>query len=190
MSETLSNYEKILSENESLNTERLTLRWFLESDISDVFEYASDEEVVKFLSWPPHSNIEHTKKRFPDLFLRKPGMFAIVLKEGDKCIGCIDIRIDALNDKGSFGYVLNKKYWNKGYMTEALKKILDFSFNVLKLNRVEATHYTVNEQSGKVMAKCGMKNEGLGFQEVKIKGKYMDVVHFGILKDTWKSHSI
>ncbi len=182
----MSIYDKILKQTEFIETERLILRWFKESDVEDVFEYASDVEVVEFLTWPAHGNIEHTKKRFPDFFIDKPGMFAIELMSEKKCIGCIDIRIDESNDKGSFGYVLNKKYWNRGYTTEALTKILNFSFNDLGLNRVESTHYVGNEQSGKVMEKSGMKYEGLGKDEVKIKGKYMDVMHYGILKRDWK----
>ena len=185
MSENKTIFDQRLSKIKSLDTQRLTLRWFELSDVEDVFEYASDEEVVKFLTWPAHSNIEHTKKRFPDFFLHRSGMFAIELKSEKKCIGCIDLRIDALHDKGSFGYVLNQNYWNKGYMTEALARIIDVSFNDLNLNRVEATHYVGNEQSGRVMEKVGMKNEGVGLKEVKIKGEYMDVVHFGILKEHW-----
>lgn len=186
MSENTSLYEKKLSEIKLLKTQRLLLRWFEESDVEDVFEYASDEVVVKFLTWPPHRNIEYTKSRFLNFFVGKSGMFAIELKSEKKCIGCIDLRVDTANDKGFFGYVLNQKYWNKGYMTEALKEVLDISFKNLGLNRVEATHYVGNEQSGKVMKKSGMKLEGVSEEEVKIKGIYMDVVHFGILKKDWK----
>ncbi len=185
MSENKSIYEEKLLEIKSLDTQRLTLRWFELSDVEDVFEYASDGEVVKFLTWFPHPNIEHTKKIFPDLFLHKPGMFAIELRAERKCIGCIDLRINSLHDKASFGYVLNKNYWNRGFMTEALTIILDVSFNELGLNRIEATYYAGNESSGRVMGKAGMRNEGVGLKEVKVKGQYMDVVHFGILKEHW-----
>ncbi|WP_053228012.1 GNAT family N-acetyltransferase [Spirochaeta cellobiosiphila] len=185
MSENKTIYDQKLSKIKSLDTQRLTLRWFELSDIKDVFEYASHEEVVTYLTWPPHSDIEYTKKRFPDLFLHKPGMFAIELKLQKKCIGCIELRIDAPNDKGSFGYVLNQNYWNKGYMTEALARIIDASFTDLELNRVEAIHYVGNEKSGKVMKKVGMKKEGVALKEVKIKGEYRDVVHFGLLKEHW-----
>lgn len=70
-------------------------------------------------------------------------------------------------------------------MTEALLTILSFCFENLELNRVEATHYVGNEGSGKVMEKCGMKQEGIGMKEVKIKGVFHDVVHYGIIKENW-----
>ncbi|HHW11383.1 MAG TPA: GNAT family N-acetyltransferase [Firmicutes bacterium] len=63
--------------------------------------------------------------------------------------------------------------------------MLDLAFSKLGLNRVESTHYAGNEASGRVMAKCGMKFEGKGRQEVKIKGIYHDVLHYGILKEEW-----
>ena len=70
-------------------------------------------------------------------------------------------------------------------MTEALKLIIDFAFSKLGLNRIESTHYVGNEGSGRVMQKCGMIYEGKGLQEVKIKGTYYDVVHYGILREDW-----
>jgi len=70
-------------------------------------------------------------------------------------------------------------------MSEALNLILDFSFSKLELNRVEATHYIGNEGSGRVMQKCGMRYEGTGIQEVKVKGIFYDVVHYAILREEW-----
>lgn len=182
----INKYQTILENTKLLLAKRIVLRLFNDSDINDVFEYASDNEVVEFLTWTVHPNIEHTRNRFKDFFINKPGKFAIELIEEEKCIGCIDLRVDANNDKASFGYVLNRKYWNKGFMTEALAAIINFSFTTLKLNRIESTHYVGNEKSGKVMYKCGMKYEGLGKKEVKIKEKYMDVIHFGLLKEDWE----
>jgi len=98
---------------------------------------------------------------------------------------CIDVRVNPDHEKASFGYVLNRNYWNHGYMTEALEAILKLCFEDLELNRVEATHYVGNEASGKVIENCGMRQEGIALQEVKIKGKFHDVVHYGITKDQW-----
>lgn len=68
---------------------------------------------------------------------------------------------------------------------EYLSVFTEHAFVEMKLNRVEATHYVGNEGSGRVMQKCGMKYEGTGMSEVKIKGVYRDVVHYAILK--WRS---
>src|SRR5690606_3577171 len=103
-----------------------------------------------------------------------------------KCIGCIDLNIDIENDKSIFGYVLNRKFWNKGIMTEALEEIIRINFEELCLNRIEAMHFVGNEASGKVMSKCGMKYEGMRKKELFIKGKYWDIVHYGLIKEEWE----
>lgn len=72
-------------------------------------------------------------------------------------------------------------------MSEALKLIIDFIFSKLELNRIEATHYVGNEGSGRVMQKCGMRYEGTGLQEVKVKDTFYDVVHYAILREDWIS---
>lgn len=175
-----------INELQELKTERLKLRWFTMEDCNDVFEYASDEIVVKYLTWPMHENLEKTKEIVEKHFVNQAGKFAIELIEQKKCIGCIDLHVDTGNDKGIFGYVLNKKYWNQGIMTEALKEIIRVNFEELELNRIEATHFVGNEASGKVMSKCGMKYEGLCKKELVIKGNYWDVIHYGLIKEEWK----
>lgn len=178
-------YEKIIIENSVLKSDRLILRPFTMEDVNDVYSYASDDIVTKYLTWPTHDSIEQTRRSVELFFLGKKGTYAIELKSQHKCIGCIDLRISAEHEKAEFGYVLSRQYWNQGYMSEALNLILDFSFEKLKLNRVEATHYVGNEGSGRVMEKCGMNYEGKGLKEVKIKGTFYDVIHYGILREQW-----
>lgn len=176
---------EILGKYSLLDSERLTLRPFAINDLMDVYSYTSDDEVTKYLTWPSHTTLSETEKVIEEFYKNKLGIFAIELKSEQKCIGCIDLRVCNEHNKASFGYVLNKNYWSKGYMSEALGVILKLAFNELKLNRVEATHYVGNEGSGKVMQKCGMKYEGKGIQEVLIRGIYYDVIHYAILKDEY-----
>lgn len=179
------NYNQIITENSVLESDRIVLRPFSIEDINDVFLYASDNITTKFLTWSSHINILQTEKVVKEFYMGKVGIFAIELKSEHKCIGCIDLRLCLEHDKASFGYVLNRNYWNNGYMSEALKIILDFSFYKLGLNRVEATHYVGNEGSGRVMEKCRMNYEGKGIKEVKVKESFYDVIHYAILKENW-----
>jgi len=181
----MENYTEILRENSTLETERLILRPFSMDDAQDVFLIARDSIVTKYLTWHPHTDISQTEKVVKEIYMSRPGFYAIELKSEGKCIGCIDIRVCEEHDKASFGYMLNRNYWNKGYMTEALQAIIDLAFSKLRLNRIESTHLVGNEGSGRVMQKCGMKYEGKGLQEVKIKGIYHDVVHYAILRQNW-----
>ena len=183
----MKDYYQIICENSILESDRLILRPFTVNDVQDVYQYASDDIVTKYLTWPSHTDISQTEKVVKEFYMDKPGVYAIELKSEGKCIGCIDLRICEEHDKASFGYVLNRKYWNNGYMTEALKLLIDFAFSKLGLNRIESTHYVGNEGSGRVMQKCGMRYEGKGLQEVKIKGIFHDVVHYAILKENWAS---
>lgn len=175
-----------LSQANELFSGRVKLRRFSFDDINDVFEYASDDLVTEYLTWPSYTSLNHIHEVIEQYYLSNPGVWAIELIDEKKCIGAIDLRISEEHDKGSFGYVLNRNYWSNGYMTEALQAVLDFGFDVLQLNRIDATHYVGNEGSGKVMGKCNMKFEGIGLQEVKIKGVYRDVVHYAILRHDWQ----
>ena len=183
----VKNYKEVLYNNETLFTPNLILRKFKKEDAPDVFEYGSDSETLEHLIWEGLKTIEDAKTSIFDHYLSRTGIFAIELKENKKCIGCIDFRLQPEHEKAGFGYVLNRQYWGKGYMTEALSAVLTLLFEELQLNRVEATHYTGNEGSGRVMAKCGMEFEGIGKSKEKIKGIFRDVVHYGITREQWLS---
>ena len=181
------NYKEILYDNHKLETNRLVLRKASKKDALDMLEYASDVETTKYLDWTGAKTIDEIIKGIIDFHWSNPGVWVIELKETQKCIGTIDIRLKPEHEKAEFGFVLNRNYWNNGYMTEVLSVILKLCFMELDLNRVESFHYVGNEGSGKVMQKCGMKFEGISEQGVKIKGIFRDVVRYGITKDYWCS---
>ncbi|MCL1964288.1 MAG: GNAT family N-acetyltransferase [Firmicutes bacterium] len=183
----VGNYKEVLYDNETLDAQSIVLRKFKKDDAEDILAYASDAETLRFLVWEGVSTIERAKAAIVEYYWSSPGIFAIELKENKKCIGCFALRMEPEHEKASFGYMLNRRYWGKGYMTEALSAVLRLCFEKLELNRVESTHYIGNEGSGKVMQKCGMKLEGIGRQEVKIKGVFQDVAHYGITRERWGS---
>jgi len=169
-------------------TERLTLREFQESDFEAIHLYASDPEVVRYLEWGPNTE-EHTRS-FLETQLsqqnsqpRKIYNFALVLNINGKLIGSCEISISQPEHKQGFiGYVLNKNYWNHGYMTEAAKRITQFGFEQLKLHRICATCDPANTASYRVMEKIGMKYEGLLRQHKLVKGKWRDSFQYSILE--------
>lgn len=179
----VDNYEKVIKETKVMLSDRIILRTFKEDDCIDVLEFGSDELTLKYLVWNAFKNLNEAKTAITEYYLSRPGIYAIELKENPKCIGCIEFVMQPEHEKAGLGYVLNRKYWGNGYMTEALTAILTFCFDKLELNRVEATYYAGNEASGRVMEKCGMKYEGVGSKEVKIKGVFHDVIHFGITRE-------
>lgn len=170
---------------DTLETPRLTLRPFTLEDVNAVYQYGSNPNVTKYLIWPGVTSKEEAKQAIEN-FLSNKGVYAICLKETNLCIGCIDIRIDEIHEKASFGYLIDEPYWYQGYTKEALEVVLRHCFEDIGINRVESTHYKGNPNSGRVMQKAGMLFEGEGKQEVKVKGIFHDVIHYGIIKSMWQ----
>ena len=150
-----------------LETERLVLRRFVIEDAEAMFQnWASDGEVTKYLTWPPHDSVEVSKNVLKDWIAAYPNeefyQWAIVLKEnGDFPIGSIGA-VNLKNDVSlvQIGYCLGRNWWHRGLMSEALRTVMDFFFQTVQVNRIESRHDSRNPHSGMVMQKCGMKYEG------------------------------
>lgn len=170
-----------------LESERLKFRAIKRSDIDDIYEYSKNPNTSKFLLWSPHMS-KYTTQEFVDIILSKykSGEYndwAIVLKKTNKMIGtCGFTRIDDENKTVEIGYVLNPEFWGNGYATEAVKKILEFAFNELDANRVEARFMLGNDASLAVMKKVGMTLEGYYRDAIIAKGKFKTIGVSSILK--------
>jgi len=181
----VENYNEVLYNNEIIETKRLILRKFKVCDAKDLFEYGSDPAVLEYMVWPGFKSIEEARAGIYNNYLSKPGIYAIELKENAKCIGDIDLRITPEHEKVSVGYALNREYWGRGLMSEALKAVLELCFDKLEVNRVEAGHFAGNEASGRVMEKCGMVKEGIARQEFKVRGVFIDDVKYAVTRGEW-----
>lgn len=181
----MKNYLEVLYDNEELRTPRLLLRKFRKTDAPDVFEWASDEETVRWLRFEAKKSVDECVGSIVNIFWSRPGFYAIELRETGKCIGGISLRLKPDHEKAKFGYVLNRAFWNRGYMTEALSALLKLCFEELELNRVESTYYVGNEASGRVMEKAGLRREGQAVGQEKVKGVFMDLVHLGIKREQY-----
>lgn len=181
-------YQGIFSHLPKLETERLILRPLKMSDAWDMFVYAQDPEVSRHVLWETHRTIRDSRQ-----FLRaairqyrhgRPGSFAIALKESGRMIGTIGFMwVNVDYRSAEVGYSLSRDYWNRGIMTEALRAVLRFGFDQLRLNRIEAQHEVDNPASGRVMAHVGMRYEGILRKRLKNKGKFVDVALYAILRD-------
>jgi len=175
-----------------IETERLKLRKLTMRDASDVFEYASVPEVAEHVTWNYHRNIADSIH-----FLRiitqqyedgTPAPWGIVLKESKKLVGTIGFHLlSPANHFAEIGYALSKEHWNKGYMTEALRAILDFGFTRMPLNRIEATCKINNTASEKVMLKCRMSFEGILKERLFAKDAFHDLKLYAIVKNIFNA---
>lgn len=150
-----------------IETDRLILRRYKSDDASAIYNnWASDEEVTKYLMWKAHSSQEISQsvldEWLKDYSNEKCYHWAIVLKEnGDIPIGDIGVvHMDEDVSMVHIGYCIGKAWWHQGITSEALKAILIYLFDKVDVNRIESRHDPRNPFSGKVMEKCGMKYEG------------------------------
>ena len=150
--------------NVILETDRLILRAWEITDLDDFFEYASVEGVGEKAGWEHHKSKDKSLEILK-MFIEEKKVFAIVLKENQKVIGSIGIEelseeldkdLDNLLGR-ELGYVLNKDYWNKGIMKEAVSKVVDYCFNTLKLNFLMASYFNHNIASKKVLENLNFK---------------------------------
>ena len=148
----------IIKENSPIiETKRLILRKYKQEDAHDLFEIFGDETVNKYLPWFTYKSIKQVEDKINEnieYYKKDNGYrYVVVLKSENKVIGYINL---SDNEGHDLGYGLNKKYWNKGYITEAASAL------VLKLKAngydfITATHDRLNIPSGKVMINIGMK---------------------------------
>ena len=148
-----------------IETERLILRPFKESDLADFYEYASVEGVGERAGWKHHESIDESRNIL-DNFIKEDKDFAICLKENGKVIGSFGVMEYGMEDKltefdgyvgREIGFVLSKDYWGQGLMPEAVKAVMDYLFEELDFDFLLCGYYNFNEQSKKVQEKCGFK---------------------------------
>ena len=175
----------------SLRTERLILRKISVGDAQDIFDYAKRPKVSKYTLWYPHKTINVTLD-FIRFIIRnyragKPENWGIVNIADNKLVGTIGFfNYDLPNRKAEIHYALSDKYSGFGIMSEAVRKVLQFGFKEFRLNRIEAKCMLENAASEKVMQKCGMRYEGIARKVLFVKGKYVDLKCYAVLKSDLK----
>jgi len=148
-----------------METDRLRLRPWLESDAPILFRYASDPEVGPRAGWPPHKSIEESRDIIRNVF-SNDHTWALVLKETEEPIGCMgyypygDSNIGIGENDAEVGYWIARPYWNLGLCTEALKVMIDYCFNDIGFRTIWSDCFTDNPASGRVMEKCGFHDTG------------------------------
>lgn len=179
---------KTFADPPELSAQRLILRRITEENASDMFEYSSDPEVTKYLTWSPHSSEKETE-RYIRLLQKKyaDGSFndwGIILKDTGKFIGtCGYTSFDAAENTAEIGYVISKQYWGMGLAAEAARCAMEYGFENFGLDGFFAKHMEGNDASGRVMQKCAMKFEGLYRHSMFIKGEFKNIVVYRCTKD-------
>lgn len=148
-----------------LETKRLILRPLRAADAQEVYyNWGSDPEVARFMSWSVHANAEVTREWLTEVErnIKADGIYdwGFERKSDHKLIGSGGIYYREVRGMYDLGYNLMRECWHQGYTTEAVAKILDFAVNGLKQNYLYAYHAADNLNSGKVLRKAGFRYIG------------------------------
>ena len=173
---------------EILKTERLTLRKMGQSDLDDVYEYASCPEVSEYLLWLPHPDKAFTKSYLKNIEKRYKlaEFYDYAIEYRGKMIGTVGFTsLYPEHQRGEIGFVLNKSYWGLGLGREAAERLIKYGFEVLELERIEALFIDGNERSERLLYSLGMQKEGTLKSYMQVKGRARDISIAAITKDTY-----
>jgi len=171
-------------------TERLNLRPIRIEDKIKIFEYRSDSETNKFQSWIPKTieDVEEFIGKNPEKFNEPESWFQFVIIEKDtnKLIGDLGVHfISPENKVIEIGCTLNKKYHNKGFASEALRRIIDYNFKELKKHRIVASIDPDNKSSIRLIERLGFRKEAHFVESIFINGQWVDDFVYALLESEW-----
>jgi ribosomal-protein-alanine N-acetyltransferase len=168
-----------------IETERLILREILSEDAEDIFAIFADEEVTRYYDLDTYTDVEQARELidfFNDSFELERGIrWGIARKMDNRIIGTCGY-VALWQHRGEIGYELARPYWGQGFMREALEAILEFGFEELAFNRIEALVMVENEASASLLRKLGFTLEGVLHEHDFFKGRFHDMACFAILK--------
>jgi RimJ/RimL family protein N-acetyltransferase len=174
-----------------IESERLRIRRFKDSDLAPFMAYRNDPEVARYQSW---DSCEEEEAR---VFIREvesaragvPGewfQFAIEWTETGALIGDCALRVDEHEPyRAEIGFTLAREHQGRGLASEAVSRLLDYAFDVLGLHRVVAIADCRNASSVALLERLGMRREGHFIENSWFKGGWADEYLYAILKDEW-----
>ncbi|MBQ1878518.1 MAG: GNAT family N-acetyltransferase [Erysipelotrichaceae bacterium] len=172
-----------------LKTPRLTLRPWRQSDLEDLYQYASVDGVGQMAGWPPHQNREESQLIL-NSFINKKKVFAIEYQ--GKAVGTVGIELydeeeyPQLADKRcrKLGFVLARECWGKGLMPEAVREVIRYLFEDVGLDAILCGHFAWNKQSQRVQEKCGFRHYCLGTYETMYGTVEPEVMNL-LVREDW-----
>lgn len=183
-----------------LGTDRLLLRPFQKGDAQMMYDnWASDDEVTRYLLWSTHENVEETEEAIESwekLYEKKNYYhWAIVHKESGQVIGStvlFDFRpcwwLPFKKHSAEVGYCLGRKWWKQGIAQEAVSAILEYAFVTLSLKQMVARHDHRNPASGQVMQRLGMTHTHFRRSAERGRdGKWIDCDYYKLRRNQYFS---
>ncbi|MBT4034471.1 MAG: GNAT family N-acetyltransferase [Candidatus Marinimicrobia bacterium] len=175
-----------------LNTERLILRGFQPTDAPHIQELAGAFEVAEMTLNIPHPYLDGMAETWMSSHQSEYNsgngvVFAMIELHSGKLVGAVGLTVTKRFNRAELGYWVGKPFWEKGYATEASKALLKYGFEVIRLNKIHASHMTQNPASGRVMQKIGMESEGVLKQHALKWDQFVDLAIYGIVSTAWQA---
>jgi ribosomal-protein-alanine N-acetyltransferase len=172
----------------NLETERLLLRRLTINDAEEILTLRGNPEIMKFIPRPlaksKEEALEHIAIIDAKIESNEGINWAITLKNNSKLIGIIGhYRISTENYRAEIGYMLLPEFHGKGIITEAIKEVVNYGFNQMKLHSIEGIIDPENYASAAVLEKNGFVKEAHLKEAEFYEGKFLDKVIYSILND-------
>lgn len=171
-----------------IKTPRLLLRKITSSDAQAIYELRTNDHAMQFIDKEPLKNMNEAValvERIIKDFTENNGItLCICLTENSKqLIGTIGFwRIEKENHRAEIGYMLHPQYWNKGFMQEAIKAMIEYGFSIIKLHSIMANINPHNTASAALLEKTGFVREAYFKEDYYFSGKFLDSAVYGLIK--------
>ncbi|MDX1582802.1 MAG: GNAT family protein [Thermoanaerobaculia bacterium] len=177
-------------EPDTLETDRLILRSLTESDVTRMTELAGDWDIAARTLSLPHPYDEADAREFLERARERQNSgegatFGIVERTSGRFIGCCGIELVKIHRCGELGYWIGKPYWNRGFASEAVGRLISWSFSTLGIEKITARVFDGNHASSRVLKKVGMEREGYMKKHLVKWGERRDVEQWGLLAEEW-----
>jgi RimJ/RimL family protein N-acetyltransferase len=176
----------------TLESSRLSLRWISDRDVDAFYGIYSNPEVMRYWSTPPladrESAVDLIKGIHQSWQRRAILKWGIARSTDDQLLGSVTLfNLDFTHRRAEIGYALGREHWGQGYMSEALRTVLQFAFGSLDFHRLEADVDPRNAASIKTLERLGFKREGYLRERWQVSGEIQDALFFGLLRPDWEA---
>jgi len=175
-----------------MEEKEIKLRKLRISDAEFISACAKNKEITKYtFVIPPPFSIKEAKKFIrkaqQDMRDKRAYEFGIELTREEKLIGTINLlNINYKNQNANIGLWLDEEYWGRGFSKKAVKLMLGFAFNKLKLKRIQARVLHKNTRSQKLLESLGFRLEGKLRKKTFLRKQWFDDLIYGLLKKEYK----
>jgi len=176
-----------------LETERLRIRQFQDSDLEFFIDYRNDPDVARYQGWDVPYPRGKALEFVAEMSAKEPsvqGEWFQAAIEGiatGEMIGDVAFFLKKDDPQAYIGYTVARQNWRKGYGMEAVRRMLDYLFGELDLHRVIAITDVENVASFRVLEKIGFRREGCFVENLKFKGRWASEYYYALLKREWKN---